>query len=406
MDQEKKQSKCNIHPNFNNNLLLFEENNIHTKICLVCAKKLTKNINKIIEHDDLLHADQDHIFSSFPPLENEDIYNTIQNLEIKKDISIEEIFVEKINNYFISLKKEINQKIDLLQNQIKSKLIQMGDFSQNQRELLLDIYNEISSKFEIQKLYNEYSQDSGQRLKEIIKEKYQNIKSNTEKLQKNISEYQKIINKINLKTPNQIQQKILDLIDQIDFIKKPLIDDIEFQKSKSYKSSQSLLIQRLQNRQIQINQSVNNFGVSYANFILDPNQKYIFRVKLQTNSQSDSFLFVGIIQEQNKDNKPISNGICYNERGDSMTINKVVKGNNVFEGENINIDKEIEMRIHLAQKMIKVASYPNYQNIAELENKNLILDNTKYRFAVELNYIIHKITITYFTEVYDFDQKM
>ncbi|KAL4480234.1 hypothetical protein ABPG74_020750 [Tetrahymena malaccensis] len=406
MDQEKKQSQCNIHPNFNNNLLLFEETNVHTRICPVCAKKLTKKFNKVIDHVEFLYADQNYIFSSFPPLEDENIYDIIQNLQIKKDSSVQEIFIEKINNYFITLKKEINQKLDLLQNEVKSKLIKIEDFNQNQGNSFLDIYNEISSKFDIQKLYNEYSQNSDTRIKEIIQEKYQNIKSNTEKLQKYLSEYQAIINKINLKTPIEIQQKILGLIDQIDFFQNNDIGNLEFEKSKSFQSSQSLQIQRLQNKQIQINQTIDGNCVSYADFILDPNKKYIFRVRLQTNLNSNSFLILGIIQEQDKDNKELYNKINYNERGDMMTIKKIVKGNNVFEGSKANIDKEIEMRIHLAQKMIKVANYPNYENVAELENKELILQNSQYRLAVGLYQSAHKIIITHISTVAEFDQNM
>ncbi|KAL4480230.1 hypothetical protein ABPG74_020746 [Tetrahymena malaccensis] len=405
MDQEKKQTKCNIHPKFNDGILLFEENNIHTKICLVCAKTLTKNFNKIIEHDEFLHADQNYIFSSFPPLEDEDIYKTIKKLQIKKGSSIQELFIEKINNYFLSLKKEINEKIDILHNQVKQKIIQMEHLNESQSENFLDIYNEISSKFDIQRLYNQYSQDSEQRLKEIIQEKYQNIKINTQKLKETIQQYQ--TEKICLKKPKEIQQKILDLLGQIDFFKNNDIEDIEFEKSKSYESSQSIQIQRLQNKQIQINQSIDNYGVSYANFILNPNKKYIFRIKLQTNSQADSFLKVGIIKENDKDNKQLCDGVYYMERGDNyMKIKRIVKGNNVFEGRQTNIDKEIEMRIHLAQKMIKVANYPNYENIAELEDKQLISENIQYRFAVELYYIAHRIIITHISTVSEFDQKM
>ncbi|EAR93467.1 hypothetical protein TTHERM_00423360 (macronuclear) [Tetrahymena thermophila SB210] len=408
MEREKKQSKCDIHPNFNNNFLLFEEDNIHTKICLVCAKKLTKDVYKIIDHDEFLFADQYHIFSSFPPLEDEKIYNIIQNLQIQKANSIQEYFVEKINNYFTSLKKQINQKIDLLQNQVKQKLIsQMDNLNQDQGDKFLKIYNEVSSKFDIQQLLKEHQEDSEQSIKEIIKKKYQNIKENTDKLQKSIAEYQKIINKVDLTIPNQIQQKILNLIDDIDFFSNNNIGNIEFEKSKSYGSSQNLQIQRLLNREIQITQSIDSsYGVSYANFILDPNQKYIFRVKLQTNSDPNSFLLIGIIKEQDKDNQKLYNTICYNERGDLNTITKVVKGKDVFEGTKKNIDKEIEVRIHLAQKMIKVANYPNYENIAELQNNQLILENTQYRFAVELYSCFHKIIITHIQLVDEFNQNM
>ncbi|EWS74952.1 hypothetical protein TTHERM_000423321 (macronuclear) [Tetrahymena thermophila SB210] len=279
MEKEKKQSKCNIHPNLNNNFLLFEEDNIHTKICFKCAKEQTEFNDKIIDQDEFLHADQNYIFSGFPPLEDKKIYKIIQNLQIQKDNSIQEMFVEKINDYFINLKKQINQKIDLLHNQVKQKLIQMEDLDKNQRDTFLDIYNEISSKFDIQQLLKEQQQDSEQRLKEIIQQKYQNIKENTDKLQKRIAEYSNTITKIDFIIPNLIQQKLLNLIDGIDFFSKD-IDNVDFEKSKSYGSSQNLQIQRLQNGQIQITQSIDNHhGVSYANFILDPNQKYYQRTR-------------------------------------------------------------------------------------------------------------------------------
>ncbi|EAR93466.1 hypothetical protein TTHERM_00423350 (macronuclear) [Tetrahymena thermophila SB210] len=406
MEILKIKSKCVEH-GLSNKHLFIQEINIHTKICINSAQKLLKESNKIgkiIEYKEFLSADENHIFENFPPLEYDKIYDHIKNQKLKKDLPIKEIFKKKINDYFINLRNQIKQKIDQLQIDVEQKLIEMY-INKNQGNTFLDIYNELSSKFDIQQQLKDQQQDSEQRIKEIIQQKYQNIKENTDKLQKSITEYQKIISKVDLTIPNLIQQKILNLIDKIDFFN--IISNIEFEKSKSYGSSQNLQIQRLQNRQIQITQSISDaHGVSYANFILDPNQKYIFRVKLQTNSQNDSFLVIGIIKEQDKDNQKLYNTICYNETGVNNTITKIVKGKDVFEGKKTNIDKEIEVRIHLAQKMFKVANYPNYENVAELKNNQDILDNTQYRFAVELHYQVHKIIITHIQVVDEFNQNM
>lgn len=52
------------------------------------------------------------------------------------------------------------------------------------------------------------------------------------------------------------------------------------------------------------------------------------------------------------------------------------------------------MRVFLNEKILRVASLPNYESILELDNINKIQVETKYRFFVYIYYIEDMIEIT------------
>ena len=64
------------------------------------------------------------------------------------------------------------------------------------------------------------------------------------------------------------------------------------------------------------------------------------------------------------------------------------------------------MRIHLAEKILKIADYPDYKNVCELDDKNKIQSNVEYRFATELYHIDDKIILNDIFEAIEFDNKM
>ena len=39
-----------------------------------------------------------------------------------------------------------------------------------------------------------------------------------------------------------------------------------------------------------------------------------------------------------------------------------------------NVHKEVEMRVHLASRTVKVADFPNYNNVVELADKRHIIE--------------------------------
>lgn len=79
----------------------------------------------------------------------------------------------------------------------------------------------------------------------------------------------------------------------------------------------------------------NTNATSYANFLLNPTQKYVFRVRIQSNQEyHNNWILFGLISDSKVDISNLhSSGLSYNERGDScMNINKVIKGTHIFEG--------------------------------------------------------------------------
>lgn len=68
--------------------------------------------------------------------------------------------------------------------------------------------------------------------------------------------------------------------------------------------------------------------------------------------------------------------------------------------------KNLEIRIHLQQKVFRISSPPNYENVFELENEDNIDLGIGYVFAMDVwdptNYII----IENVSEVKEFDSKM
>jgi len=51
-----------------------------------------------------------------------------------------------------------------------------------------------------------------------------------------------------------------------------------------------------------------------------------------------------------------------------------------------NLRKEIEMRVHLASRTLKVADYPKYNNVVELADKNKIIKEHNYVLQIIVGY--------------------
>ncbi|EAR89131.1 hypothetical protein TTHERM_00576820 (macronuclear) [Tetrahymena thermophila SB210] len=155
-----------------------------------------------------------------------------------------------------------------------------------------------------------------------------------------------------------------------------------------YADSQNLHIQRLPNLNIQI-QKINKKGhaICYSNTQLEEDKKYLIRLTIQSNPKnSNNLILFGLIPEQSKDISYLrDSGLTYNERADSCyTLTKLIKGDPIPEINKLNINKQIEIRIHLKKKLFRIATIPGYENISELDNRNRIKDNLNYRFGIEL----------------------
>ncbi|KAL4500647.1 hypothetical protein ABPG72_003071 [Tetrahymena utriculariae] len=177
-----------------------------------------------------------------------------------------------------------------------------------------------------------------------------------------------------------------------------------------YADSQNLHIQRLPNLNIQI-QKINKKGhaICYSNTQLEEDKKYLIRLTIQSNPKtSNNLILFGLIPEQSKNISYLrDSGLTYNERADSCyTLTKLIKGDPIPEINKLSINKQIEIRIHLQKKLFRIATIPGYENVSELDNKNRIKDNLKYRFSIELYQQDDLITINEFMVEDSFNDDM
>ena len=102
--------------------------------------------------------------------------------------------------------------------------------------------------------------------------------------------------------------------------------------------------------------------VAYCDFKLNPEKKYVIRVTIQKNVQTkDTHFLFGLIPEQDKDSKQLSKtALAYSEFSNSFGMSTVIKGKNLHRGYQNEVNRQFEMRIHLKEKFMRVADYPEY----------------------------------------------
>ena len=69
--------------------------------------------------------------------------------------------------------------------------------------------------------------------------------------------------------------------------------------------------------------------------------------------------------------------MSYNDLSNCNGITKYIKGNPMQSGSTGK--HSFEIRVHLDQKLLRVASLPDYSSIAELDDANKIDPKTNYR---------------------------
>ena len=75
-------------------------------------------------------------------------------------------------------------------------------------------------------------------------------------------------------------------------------------------------------------------------------------------------------------------------------------------GDKVTGKHSFEVRIYLDQKILKVASFPDYSSIAELDDPNKIDSKVAYRFFLLMANEGDMMRITSFRTVSEFDEKM
>jgi len=96
--------------------------------------------------------------------------------------------------------------------------------------------------------------------------------------------------------------------------------------------------------------------------------------------------------------------MCYYDNSNSHGFTKYIKGN-PMQSESTG-KHSFELRIHLDEKLMKVASLPDYSSIAELDDPSKIDPKVNYRFFLAIYYNGDIIRINNVSVVDKFDEKM
>jgi len=78
--------------------------------------------------------------------------------------------------------------------------------------------------------------------------------------------------------------------------------------------------------------------------------------------------------------------MSYYDNSDGYGIRKYIKGSPMQSRTKVIGKHSFEVRIHLNQKFLRVASLPDYSSIAELDDPNRIDPKVAYRFFLALIY--------------------
>ena len=76
--------------------------------------------------------------------------------------------------------------------------------------------------------------------------------------------------------------------------------------------------------------------------------------------------------------------MCYNDSNNRNGITKYIKGSRMQSGVQKAGKQSFEVRIHLSERLLRVASLPYYASVAELNDPNKIDPKADYRFFISM----------------------
>ena len=117
---------------------------------------------------------------------------------------------------------------------------------------------------------------------------------------------------------------------------------------------------------------------------------------------------MGLIEACNKDDQALYSSKLHYYEKDGDNISKVLRGRKVHSGEGHKKigKKQLELRIFLKEKLLRISNYPNHENVSELDCPERIKENEIYFLGFTIACKQNTVTIFDFLEVNNFDDKM
>lgn len=145
----------------------------------------------------------------------------------------------------------------------------------------------------------------------------------------------------------------------------------------------------------------------YIDSKLDKHTNYIIRVQMlhHANFSMPWFFFV-LLPKDPQTNTICDSKVTYNEMF-SGSVNRIIKGKKLCSGQtNIGTSKLLELRINLSKQYLKIADYPQFENIVSLDDPNKIQDNYDYYFKIAIGITSNSVRLLDILTVKEFDERM
>ncbi|EAR81586.2 kinase domain protein (macronuclear) [Tetrahymena thermophila SB210] len=218
---------CPRHPN---NWIVSLNTNPNSSQFIQCAQCLSENPNQYsLNLVGLITENEKTVFKNYPVYGDNELYEKLKQI-FEADCSIDGL-QSKISSFFLNLRKQIDQKIILKEEQMMSQAKSIQSFN----EQVIIQHNKLAEKEQLKNIITNFKDDLDKQ-NELFKELFTRISTNQKKYQEELNEkidfFETQKSMINFETAESINQNILQLIDSIDMFVIKNFEDLKIDNSK------------------------------------------------------------------------------------------------------------------------------------------------------------------------------
>ncbi|KAL4487436.1 hypothetical protein ABPG72_006956 [Tetrahymena utriculariae] len=377
MDSQKFKNNayCKHHPEFKIKYIKIRDESNEILKCEECALE-EDQIQDYISIKSIKLSNHDHIFRNWPPVQD---LTLLKNL--KYVIHQEAYSIEQIELQFTFYIKEVVQKIE----QIKKCIIQSIIRQNQEKEDCIKMYNQLSGKQQLQQFVNSSNifqnlSNLNEFIQDAIDQQYENTNILKQQLQKI-----KNSNKYSQQLFNTLRDSTFKLIDDFDFIIKQQDKEdskhlqlLQYFRFCSYSQSNQIQLVSYDNNSLSIiKNNLILYGGIYFEYGLNQSKTYTIRFKF--NDTAGEYFIIGLLNSQEMLK-------TLNETYQGKTFCKISDaGADVLQGEyfyKIFPEQILEMRVNIKYQQIYFLDYPDYNNINQLRDIDLLDQNGIYYLAI------------------------
>ncbi|EAR81599.1 kinase domain protein (macronuclear) [Tetrahymena thermophila SB210] len=218
---------CPRHPD---NWIVSLSTNPNSSQFIQCAECFSENPNQYsLNLVGLIKENEKTVFKNYPVYGDNELYEKLKQI-FEADCSVDGL-LSKISSFFLNLRKQIDQKIILKEEQMMSQAKSLWSFN----EQVIIQYNKLAEKEQLKNIITNFKDDLDKQ-NELFKELFTRISTNQKKYQEELNEkidfFETQKSMINFETAESINQNIVQLIDSIDMFVIKNFEDLKIDNQK------------------------------------------------------------------------------------------------------------------------------------------------------------------------------